>query len=345
MATKGLRIKEFFQKLINPFRSKGLYLNGVFKAVSKYCFDELLSEIANEPHIVEREKLNDIGKINSYLRNVNHQLPLNGYLIGCADFKMGYEKDRDFVYQSVVPITNDPISFFVHRVLSKIQPFRAIYLKVTKGKRRRLSKTEILGRLFYCGFDVLKIKIEGSALFYIAQKQKDPVLDIKPTIGPIFTMKRVGKNGKAIKVYKLRTMHPYASYVQEFVFRNNKLKEGGKFEDDFRISPIGKFFRKYFLDELPMLINVLKGDMKLVGVRPLSKHYLSLYDKDLQELRLKTKPGLLPPFYMDLPKTLEEVQASERKYLNLYEKNPLKTDIKYFFQIVKNIIFKKARSN
>jgi len=336
---------KFYQSLLHSFGNKKVYLNGVFKVVSKYCFNELKAEVAKAPHIIEKEKLNDVGKINLFLRNANEKLPLHGYLIGCADFKLGYEPDKDFVYQSMIPISTDIFSFLIHRVLSKIHPFRYFYLKFTKGRRRRISKTEILGRLFYSGFDVLKIKEEGSALFYIAQKVKNPEIREKPTIGPIFTMNRVGKNGKKIKVYKLRTMHPYASYVQEFVFRNNKLKEGGKFDNDFRISPIGKFFRKYFLDELPMLINVLRGDMKIVGVRPLSKHYLSLYDKELQEKRTKTKPGLLPPFYVDMPKTLEEVQQSELKYLNQYEKNPLKTDVSYFFLILRNIIFRKARSN
>lgn len=336
---------KFYQSLLSPFVQKKVYLNGVFKVVSKYCFKELENEVAKAPHIVERVKMNDIGRINEFLKSANEKLPINGYLIGCADFKLGYEPDKDFVYQNIIPVTNDPFSFLIHRILSKIHPFRYFYLKFTKGKRRRISKTEILGRLFYSGFDVLKIKEEGSALFYIAQKVKKPKKRASPTIGPIFTMNRIGKNGKKIKVYKLRTMHPYASYVQEFVFRNNNLKEGGKFENDFRISPLGKFFRKYFLDELPMIINIFKGDMKIVGVRPLSNHYLSLYDTDLQEQRTKTKPGLLPPFYVDMPKTLEEVQASEQKYLNLYEKNPLKTDISYFFQIMRNIIFRKARSN
>jgi len=50
-----------------------------------------------------------------------------------------------------------------------------------------------------------------------------------------------------------------------------------------------------------MFYNLLKGEMKLVGVRPLTEHYFSLYRKKLQELRAKTKPGLIPPFYLDMP--------------------------------------------
>ena len=140
-------------------------------------------------------------------------------------------------------------------------------------------------------------------------------------------------------------MRPYSEYLQEYVFQKNDLQEGGKIKDDFRISPHGKIFRKFWIDELPMLINILKGDIKIVGVRPISKHFFSLYSKELQEMRTQFKPGFIPPFYVDLPKTMDEIMASELKYLKAYAKAPLKTDIKYFFLSFKNVLFKGARSN
>jgi lipopolysaccharide/colanic/teichoic acid biosynthesis glycosyltransferase len=93
-----------------------------------------------------------------------------------------------------------------------------------------------------------------------------------------------------------------------------------------------------------MLINLLKGDMKLFGIRPLSKQYYNLYNEELRERRIKYKPGLVPPFYVDMPKTLEEIMESEKKYLDLYDKNPFLTDWKYFWKAFQNIVFKKARS-
>jgi hypothetical protein len=84
--------------------------------------------------------------------------------------------------------------------------------------------------------------------------------------------------------------------------------------------------------------------MKLVGVRPLSEHYFSLYSTELQTLRIKTKPGLIPPFYADMPVTLEEIMASEMKYLKAYEKRPLHTDFSYFFKAINNIFIKRKRS-
>ena len=73
-----------------------------------------------------------------------------------------------------------------------------------------------------------------------------------------------------------------------------------------------------------MIYNFIKGDLKLVGVRPLSKDYFKRYPKDLQKLRVKTKPGLIPPYYVDLPVTFDEICDSERRYLDLYLKNPFK---------------------
>lgn len=114
--------------------------------------------------------------------------------------------------------------------------------------------------------------------------------------------------------------------------------------NDYRISTAGRILRKFWLDELPMIINLLKGDLKLVGVRPLSRHYFSLYSRELQELRSKHCPELIPPYYADMPKTLDEIMASEINYLNAYDKQPFLTDIRYFFKAFYNILIKKARS-
>ena len=139
-------------------------------------------------------------------------------------------------------------------------------------------------------------------------------------------------------------MFPYAEYLQEYMFLKNDLCKGGKIKDDFRILPYGNFLRRLWIDELPQLFNLLKGDIKLVGVRAISSQYYSLYPKDIQKLRKKVKPGLIPPFYVDMPHTFKEITESERKYINKYLKSPILTDIEYFFNAVYNIIFHHARS-
>ncbi|MCK5704787.1 MAG: sugar transferase, partial [Cyclobacteriaceae bacterium] len=135
-----------------------------------------------------------------------------------------------------------------------------------------------------------------------------------------------------------------SEYLQEFVYNNNDLQVGGKFNKDFRITKWGAVFRKLWIDELPMLVNFAKGDLKLVGVRPISKQYLSLYNEEFRKKRINYKPGLVPPYYADMPKNLSEIIQSEKKYLDEYDKSEIKTDVKYFFKAFNNIVIKKERS-
>ena len=90
---------------------------------------------------------------------------------------------------------------------------------------------------------------------------------------------------KIINVYKVRSMYAYSEYIQDYIYDQNKLNDKGKFNNDYRINVIGKLSRKLWLDELPMIYNLIKGDLKLVGVRPLSAHYLSLYSPEVKERR------------------------------------------------------------
>ncbi len=87
-----------------------------------------------------------------------------------------------------------------------------------------------------------------------------------------------------------------------------------------------------WIDEWPQIINFFQGDLNLVGVRALSEHYFGLYPKDLQDLRTRFKPGLVPPYYADMPKSFDEIVDSERHYLLSKQKYPLTTDLKYFFR-------------
>ena len=85
--------------------------------------------------------------------------------------------------------------------------------------------------------------------------------------------------------------------------------------------------------------------MKFIGVRPLSRQYFELYKPDVRQRRIKYKPGLIPPFYADMPDDLDAIQASEIKYLDSYDRSPFLTDWKYFWKSGWNILFHKARSN
>lgn len=96
---------------------------------------------------------------------------------------------------------------------------------------------------------------------------------------PFFLQKRPGKNGKLFKIIKFKTMN------------DNKDKQGDLKPDSERLSRIGKIVRSTSLDELPQLINVLKGDMSLIGPRPLLVEYLPLYNS-VQKRRHELRPGI-----------------------------------------------------
>ncbi|MDY0077668.1 MAG: sugar transferase [Bacteroidales bacterium] len=294
--------------------------------------------------LINLKRVNDVRYLNKFFEAINSILPEGGlYINSVQTYKI--RKDRILTR---FPIGINWFLYFFDvlfkRVFPKLPFTKKIYFYVTQGNNRVLSKAETFGRLYSCGFEVVCEKEIGSELYFLARKIRVPFFDYSPTYGPLIRLKRFGKNGKLFGVYKARTMHPYSEYLQDYIYRMNDLDEGGKFKDDFRVTTLGKIMRKFWLDEFPMFINVFKGEMKLVGVRPLSRHYFSLYNEELKEKRLKFKPGLIPPFYVDMPKTLEEIMASEMRYLEAYEKNPLLTDWRYFWMALYNIFIKRARS-
>ena len=158
-------------------------------------------------------------------------------------------------------------------------------------------------------------------------------------------MPRIGKNGKIIGVYKFRTMHPYGEFLHDYILNKNGYASSGKPANDFRLTPWGKFLRKYWLDETPQILNIFKGELKLVGVRPVSQRFFDDIPKDLQKLRIKQKPGCIPP-YVSLNKSgsVTDVLEAEKQYLLEKEKKYFFTDLKYFLKAIFNIVFKKKRS-
>lgn len=121
----------------------------------------------------------------------------------------------------------------------------------------------------------------------IAIKLEDPA-------GPIFyAHNRLGKGGKNIPVYKFRSMYQNADKMVESFTEEQKKEyaETFKLKDDPRITKIGKFIRKTSLDELPQLFNILKGEMSIVGPRPIVKAELIKY-RGQESLLLSVKPGL-----------------------------------------------------
>lgn len=317
-------------------------LNKPFLLLEKGLMSDL-NVLAKQEQVLALADLNKVPDLNVLFSGINKILNQGGLFVGSIE-TFTLRKQR--IMKSVpFPVNRMYYGFdnVFNRMFPKLKMTRNFYYKI-KNNSYVYSKTEVLGRLCFCGFEIVSEGYIDNRLCFVVRKIKDPINIKNPYYGPLISLKRVGKDGHIFNVYKLRTMHAYSEYLQQYVFEKNNLQSGGKFHNDFRISPEGKFFRKFWLDELPMLINFLKGDMKLVGVRPLSQQYYNLYSEELKQKRIQCKPGLIPPFYADMPETLEEIMASEMKYLEQYQKQPFRTDCRYFMIALKNILFKGARS-
>lgn len=112
--------------------------------------------------------------------------------------------------------------------------------------------------------------------------------------GPVFfAHKRVGKNGKTLNIYKFRSMVTNAEELIKHFTPEQKAEyeKNFKLENDPRVTKIGKFMRKTSLDELPQLLNILKGDLSIVGPRPVMEVETEIYG-NYRDMLLSVKPGL-----------------------------------------------------
>ena len=301
-----------------------------------------------EPYevVFVKRPLNTVYPLDDALVRANKSLAMGGYMyVNCrtSSVKKQVMYDR---YPKFIARIYYNVHYVWHRVFPKIKLTEPLYFAITKGRNRTMHRVEVLGRLYRAGFEVVD---ESAGVEYRAMVRKvaEPITDDIPSTSPIAKLKRIGLHGKEFTVYKFRTMYSYSEYLQPYIFATQKLDDEGKFAHDYRINGIGAFLRRTWLDELPMVVNILKGDMKMVGVRPLSHQYFNLYTPEMQELRTRTKPGLLPPFYYEkeTPHNLEEIQESERRYLEAYLQHPLRTDWHYFWGIMRNILFREKRSH
>ncbi len=301
-------------------------------------------EPSSQQMFIHLHKLNDFRRINQYIIKVNSNLVQGGVFVCCGE-TTNQRKNRFFkTYTPYLGIFIYAFDFIFRRIVPKLPILQGWYFALTEGKNRALSETEMIGRFYFAGFELISKQEIGGLMYFILKKIKQPSQDTNPSYGPLIRLKRIGRDRKIIYINKLRTMHPYSEYLQDYVYKVSNLQEGGKFKRDFRITSWGRVFRTLWIDELPQLISFLKGEVDLVGVRALSEHYFDLYPPDLQEFRCQFKPGLVPPFYADMPKTFEEILASEKRYLERKQQKPFATDWTYFWKAIWNILFKHARS-
>ncbi len=136
---------------------------------------------------------------------------------------------------------------------------------------------------------------------------------------------RIGKSGKSISINKFRTMKegPHNDHGDELGFR----KELG----DGEYTKIGRFLRRYWLDETPQLLNVLRGEMRIVGFRPLLQKHYDNFPPNLREMLDKETPGIISPLYAERGslESLESMFRVGKEYVSQRSEHPFLTDMKY----------------
>ncbi len=301
-------------------------------------------EHSNYTCIINLKPMNSISGLDRFLDKVNSRLTDDGIFLCSVETLEQRASRLRKKYSSLGWYIIAVPDFILNRVAPRLRITRGLWEFLTGGANPTFSRAEVLGRLCRAGFTIRQEKFAGDLLCIKAQRQSDPAYANGNGYGLIIALPRVGREGEIFNVYKLRTMHPYSEYIQNYVYDLHDLAEGGKMKHDFRVTTWGRFARRVWLDELPMIVNVFRGEIKIFGVRPLSHHYFNLYDDDLRDRRIRYKPGLLPPYYADMPAGLDGIQLSEIKYFDSWDKNPLSTDMRYFAKSVYNIVFRSARS-
>lgn len=217
--------------------------------------------------------------------------------------------------------------------------------KITKEK----SKTKYVSNIIYQGikrlFDIMCSLIGCLFLLPVVLLVKIAYLLDGDKEKIIFTQNRIGLNGKEFKFYKFRSMVPNADEILfQTLKKDKKLREeydrNKKLENDPRITRVGQFIRKTSIDELPQLINILKGDMSVIGNRP----YLPREKEDMGEYYdevIKTKPGLTGYWQVSgrSNTTFQDRLRLEKYYSNNCN---LKMDIKIFFKTFGVVLLKKG---
>ncbi|MDY3781025.1 MAG: sugar transferase [Candidatus Faecousia sp.] len=205
-------------------------------------------------------------------------------------------------------------------VLGEYDVLTAFRNRIGFGAAAVKRLTDIVGGLVGCLFTAILTLFIGPAI-YIASP------------GPIFyTQERIGRNGKVFQMYKFRSMVPNADEVKKQYLKENRVSGGYMFKLDWdpriignKILPdgtkktgIGEFIRKTSLDEFPQFLNVLKGDMSLVGTRPPTKDEWAIYE-DHHRARMAMRPGITGMWQVSGRSNItdfEEIVRLDTKYID-----------------------------
>ena len=238
---------------------------------------------------------------------------------------------KGFIYAEGVNAAINSNTEMTENLIQKSMTKAKVHLYFEKGCKRLI---DIVGSLI--GLTLLIPLTVGIAIANRIAKDKGPIF---------YTQKRIGKNGKEFKLYKFRSMIIGADEILEkYLAENEEAREEyatyKKLKHDPRITKVGQFIRKTSLDEMPQFINVLKGEMSLVGPRP----YLPKEKEDMGRMYdsiILCKPGITG-FWQILGRS--ETTFKERLNMDIeyYYNRSLKIDIKLLLKTIKKVILKEG---
>ena len=156
---------------------------------------------------------------------------------------------------------------------------------------------------------------------------------------PIFTQTRIGRNGEKFRLIKFRTMkHDAENFTKYFTEEQmKKYRSEYKLERDPRITPIGRFLRRFSIDELPQFLNVIAGHMSIIGPRPLTEKETYFFGDDRDEL-LSVRPGITGLWQVSGRNALTYDSGDRQRCELTYVRNfGFKMDCKVFFKTFREI--------
>lgn len=217
-------------------------------------------------------------------------------------------------------------------------------IETTSLRTQSDVKTKISKKVYIKIKRVIDVILASVALILLSPLFAIIAIAIKiDSKGPVFfAHKRIGKNGKIIKLYKFRSMVINAEeLIKSFTPEQmREYKENYKLTNDPRITKVGKFLRKTSLDELPQLINIINGDLSIIGPRPVVADELEKYGVNKDKF-LSVTPGLTGYWAANgrSNTTYEQRMEMELYYI---ENLSLKMDIKVFFKTILSVLKKEG---
>lgn len=306
--------------------------------------------------LIGRTRVNDVRRLNRFLLYCASRITLGGYLVIRYIPLENITKKLKERYPGFLYWPAFIVHFMWYRAIPKIpwldrlyfssifSWLDALYLSFMKRRNRILSKAEVWGRLAFHGIEVIAETKGDDERYILARRVASPDQNKRPSYYPVVALEKVGLDGQIIRMHKIRTMFPFSEFLQKRIFEDHGLTSTGKFSNDFRLTEIGKFFRKYWLDELPQIFDWLRGDVKLVGIRATSRHFLGLYPENFLHLYVQIKPGLIPPIFDETTGGFDQIVKVELDYLQRYWDQPFRTDLRCLLQTFTDIVFRGIRS-